>query len=43
MKILNEKYKDFAIFEEDFKNAKPFPHIVLDDFYKQIIYQEMTP
>ena len=32
MKILNEKYNDLSSFNIEFKNAKPYPHIILDNF-----------
>lgn len=30
--IINKKYNDLTSFNIEFKNAKPFPHIILDNF-----------
>tara|TARA_B110000003_G_C16354750_1_gene420211 strand:- start:22 stop:216 length:195 start_codon:yes stop_codon:yes gene_type:complete len=30
--IINNKYSNLSSFNVEFKNAKPYPHIILDNF-----------
>ena len=41
MKIINEKYLDLMPFASVFRHAKPFPHIVLDNFLDQGFFDEL--
>lgn len=41
MSIINQKYKDLSIFFNDFKLAKPFPHLVLDDFLDKDFFNNL--
>ena len=41
MKIINEKYNNLEIYETDFKSAKPFPHIILDNFLDESFFQNL--
>ena len=42
MKIINQKYNNLEIYETDFKSAKPFPHIVLDNFLEESFFQNLN-
>ena len=42
MKIINEKYNNLEIYETDFKSAKPFPHIILDNFLDESFFQNLN-
>ena len=42
MKIINKKYNNLAIYETDFKSAKPFPHIILDNFLDESFFQNLN-
>jgi Rps23 Pro-64 3,4-dihydroxylase Tpa1-like proline 4-hydroxylase len=41
MKIINDKYTSLENFSEKFKNSKPFPHIVFDNFLDQSFFSEL--
>ena len=41
MKIINEKYTSLENFSEKFKNSKPFPHIVFDNFLDKSFFSEL--
>ena len=42
MKIINQKYDNLEIYENDFKSAKPFPHIILDNFLDEFFFQNLN-
>ena len=42
MKIINQKYDNLEIYENDFKSAKPFPHIILDNFLDESFFQKLN-
>ena len=42
MKIINDKYNNLEIYETDFKSAKPFPHIILDNFLDESFFQNLN-
>lgn len=41
MNIINNKYKNLSVFSNEFKNAKPFPHLVLDNFLDKSFFQNL--
>ena len=41
MKIINEKYNDLSKFSSNFKNQKPFPHVILDDFLDKDFFKDL--
>ena len=42
MKIINEKYNDLSSFNIIFKNAKPYPHIILDNFLEENFFLNLN-
>ena len=42
MKIINKKYNNLEIYETDFKSAKPFPHIILDNFLDESFFKNLN-
>ena len=42
MKIINEKYNDLSSFNIIFKNAKPYPHIILDNFLDENFFLNLN-
>ncbi len=41
MKIINERYNDLSKFSSNFKNQKPFPHVILDDFLDKDFFKDL--
>ena len=41
MDIINTKYKDLKEYSADFKENKPYPHIILDDFLDETFYSNL--
>ena len=41
MNIINEKYKDLSKYESNFKNATPYPHLILDNFLDENFFQNL--
>ena len=41
MKILKKKYNDLSSFNIEFKNAKPYPHIILDNFLDKFFFENL--
>ena len=42
MKIISEKYKNLEKYDSDFRIAKPFPHIILDNFLDESFFQNLN-
>ena len=42
MKIINKKYNNLEIYETDFKSAKPFPHVILDNFLDESFFKNLN-
>ena len=47
MSIINRKYENLSHYSSDFVNAKPYPHVVLDnflndDFFSNLDLEEMN-
>ena len=42
MNIINEKYNDLSSFNIIFKNAKPYPHIILDNFLEENFFLNLN-
>jgi hypothetical protein len=42
MEIINQKYKSLSKLKNDFFNARPFPHIILDDFLDGNFFKLLT-
>jgi len=42
MKIISEKYKNLKKYNSDFRIAKPFPHIILDNFLDESFFQKLN-
>lgn len=40
--MINKKYQDLTYLNKEFCNAKPYPHIVLDNFIEKNIFQKIT-
>ncbi len=38
MKVINENYSNLESYSVKFQNAKPFPHIILDNFLEQSFF-----
>ena len=41
MKILNEKYNDLGLLNIKFKNAEPYPHVILDNFLDKFFFDTL--
>ena len=41
MTIISEKYLDLSSYSDQFQNASPFPHLVLDDFLNDEFFKEL--
>jgi hypothetical protein len=42
MTIINKKYNDLSLFSNHFKNEKPFPHIILDNFLDDTFFSNFN-
>ena len=42
MNIINKKYRDLEFYINEFKQAKPFPHIILDNFLDESFFQNLV-
>jgi hypothetical protein len=42
MNVINKKYCSLSVYSEEFKNARPFPFIVLDDFLDKDYFRELV-
>jgi len=42
MGIINEKYRSLVGFSEEFRNAKPFPYLVMDDFLDKDFFVQLS-
>ena len=43
MSIVNKKYKNLGLYSYDFMNAKPYPHVVLDNFLDNDFFFKIGP
>ena len=41
MKIINKKYYNLERFSKNFKDAKPYPHLVLDNFLIDTFFNDL--
>ena len=41
MSIVNKKYKNLGLYSYDFMNAKPYPHVVLDNFLDNDFFSKL--
>ena len=41
MSIINRKYVDLGVHSQSFKNEKPFPHVILDDFLDKAFFANL--
>ena len=40
--MINKKYDDLSVFKIEFKNAKPYPHIILDNFLDENFFSNLN-
>mgnify|MGYP001971466183 CR=1 FL=1 len=40
--MINSKYLDLSKYVQDFRSAEPFPHLILDDFFKKSFFQKIS-